>query len=419
MMTMMLVALAIWAPSLITAQICTPANGSSTYNITSTRQALDLFSDCTTIVADQISIDDWDNGTFSLGGITNITGTIIYNYEGNIAALELPDLRYLGGFISTTTTGISSILFSQLLSVTGRIEIRAPGAETQVSFPKMWIAGAVTVKGPVSVVDLNALQAVRGDLILEDILAVPLPQLQTAAYIRISGIPSYIEMPLLTSVGASSDVQSLPSSSGMEINQVNSGIKLEFPALISVDRLLDIRGTVISLSLPSLLFITGTLHIDPSVRLSVDLPLTSVTTIELEGGISNALGSGLDESSYYKENCAKYEQHLSTGGKIAAGVVVPLAVFGIIVALIFWHKKRVRRGGKAVGRVVGDVEMVDLGPGAGGGEGDTASERERDLERGRIPVTQPGMMVRERSPTPPPPYEPRREQEAEQHMVMS
>ncbi|KAL2850219.1 hypothetical protein BJY01DRAFT_210078 [Aspergillus pseudoustus] len=424
-----LVALAIWAPSLITAQVCTPGNGSSTYNITSTRQALDLFSDCTTIVADQISIDDWDNGTFSLGGITNISGTLIYNYEGNVEALEMPDLRYLGGLVSTTSTGIASILFSQLLTVTGRVDIREPGVETQVSFPKLWNAGAVGITGPVSLFNLSALQTVAGDLILEDMPAVALPQLQTAGYIRISGMPSYITMPLLTSAARGSDVEALPSSSGMEINQENSGIDLEFPALASVDRLLYIQGTVISLNLPSLEYVSGTLHIDTSAPLSFDLPLASAASIELEGDITRAsfpsldtnntslrldalpcaaLGTGLDESDYYDTRCG--QQHISTGGKIAAGVVVPLGVLGIIMAIIVWYKKRMRRGEKASGRVV-DVEMVDLPAGGSGGEAGAAGERERDrdIERGRIPVTQPGMMARERSPTPPPPYEPRQE----------
>lgn len=64
-------------------------------------------------------------------------------------------------------------------------------------------------------------------------------------------------------------------------------------------------------------------------------------------------------------------------------MVVPLGVLGIIVALVVWHKRRARRGAKAVGEVgVGDV--VDLPP--------RGAEAHREQSR---------------SQTPPPPYEAR------------
>jgi hypothetical protein len=82
---------------------------------------------------------------------------------------------------------------------------------------------------------------------------------------------------------------------------------------------------------------------------------------------------------------------------------------GIFLVILACHKRRVRRGEKAVGMVVGDVEMVDLSGPAGPGQMGRRGGGEGGIERGRIPVTQPGRMERERSPTPPPPYEPRRE----------
>ncbi|KAL3442985.1 hypothetical protein BJX65DRAFT_211746 [Aspergillus insuetus] len=183
------------------------------------------------------------------------------------------------------------------------------------------------------------------------------------------------------------------------------------------------------LELPSLETVTGTLSL--SVWSSVDIPLLrSATEIELEGRIDeasfpnldldsttlhisslpcSALGAGLTDSSYYTDHCDPYKQTLSTGAKAAVGVVVPLAVLGIFLAILVCHKRRVRRGEKAVGEVLGDVEMVDLPVARGSGRSDGGeSGGGGDIERGRIPVTQPGRMERERSPTPPPPYEPRR-----------
>ncbi|KAL3442986.1 hypothetical protein BJX65DRAFT_211745 [Aspergillus insuetus] len=149
------VALALWAPRLTTAQECTPEDG-TTYSITSASQAHSLFSVCDTIIANQVSIDDWDDaddGTFSLTGITNITGTLVANYDAaktNISRLEMPDLQYLGGF-QMNSRPFDSIWFEELRGVTGKINVTAPGSEAfagaspQAIFPKLKDAGAVFV----------------------------------------------------------------------------------------------------------------------------------------------------------------------------------------------------------------------------------------------------------------------------------
>jgi hypothetical protein len=150
-------------------------------------------------------------------------------------------------------------------------------------------------------------------------------------------------------------------------------------------------------------------HTDSSIKHRANFPNLNLdtTTLHISSLPCSALGAGLDTSPYYTDHCDEYKQSLSTGAKAAVGVVVPLAVLGIFLAILVCHKRRVRRGEKAVGEVLGDVEMVDLPVARGSGRGD-GGDGAREIERGRIPVTQPGRMERERSPTPPPPYEPRR-----------
>jgi hypothetical protein len=129
------------------------------------------------------------------------------------------------------------------------------------------------------------------------------------------------------------------------------------------------------------------------------------TTLHISPLPCSSFGEGLDTSTEYEERCAQYDESLSTSAKAAVGVVVPIAVLGIFLAIFGCHKRRVRRGGKAVGEVAGDVEMVDLPSARRSGNGGEAGNGDGDIERGRIPVTQPGRKERERSPTPPPPYE--------------
>ncbi|KAJ0414800.1 hypothetical protein BJY00DRAFT_294475 [Aspergillus carlsbadensis] len=248
------VALALWAPRLTTAQICTPEDGRGTYNITGASQARSLFSDCDTILADQVSIDNWDDavdGTFSLSGITNITGTLICNYDAartNISSLEMPDLQHLGG-LQTNARPFDSIWFDELQSVSGRIDIVAPGGEpgaaADVTFPRMKDAGAVSIEAGWTLINFESLETVQGDLILIGAPAAPLPALRSAGYIRIQGEPSFIHLPNLQTAGPPRGPASLSTGSGIDINQENSGMSLVIPVLAHVVGGLSIRGTII------------------------------------------------------------------------------------------------------------------------------------------------------------------------------
>ncbi|KAL3496108.1 hypothetical protein BJX62DRAFT_194117 [Aspergillus germanicus] len=298
------VALALWAPRLTTAREFSPENGRSTYNITSASQARTLFADCDTIIADAVSIDDWDdddsdsNGTFSLAGITNITGTLICNHDTartNISRLEMPDLQYLGGLQTNGRSFERGVSFEQLRRVGGKMEIlsRGAGAGASISFPKMEDAGAVSVDAGGAVINLESLKTVQGDINLTDVAAAPLPALQSAGYIRIDGRLSYISLPNLKTAGVGRRPpirrrtttgfrDDLSTGSGIYIDQYLSGIALEIPQLARVEGDVEIRGAIIECVFSFFFFgrlhraVPLPLHLRPFLSLSFLLPSWAV-----------------------------------------------------------------------------------------------------------------------------------------------
>jgi hypothetical protein len=135
----------------VTARECTSDEPYGSYNISSPEQAADLFAGCTTIITDQIRINDWFNGTFSLPGVTNITGDIVCQWDGSyysrqgVEAIEAPDLVYLGG-LRLSHTGIKHMLFPALRTIDQIIELDSFSDGQAVEFPALVEAGAVVLK---------------------------------------------------------------------------------------------------------------------------------------------------------------------------------------------------------------------------------------------------------------------------------
>jgi hypothetical protein len=135
----------------VTARECTSDKVYGSYNISSPEEAADLFAGCTTIVTGQIRINTWFNGTFSLPGVTNITGDIVCQYDGSyysrhgVEAIEAPDLVYLGG-LRLSHTGIRLMEFPALRTINQSIELDSFSGGQAVEFPALVEAGAVVLK---------------------------------------------------------------------------------------------------------------------------------------------------------------------------------------------------------------------------------------------------------------------------------
>ncbi|KAL3494525.1 hypothetical protein BJX62DRAFT_234127 [Aspergillus germanicus] len=433
------VALALWAPILVTARECTSDEPYGSYNISSPEEAADLFAGCTTIITDQIRINHWFNGTFSLPGVINITGDIVCQWDGSyysrqgVDAIEAPDLVYLGG-LRLSQTGVRRMEFPALRTVDQSIELESFSDGQTIEFPALVEAGAVVLMRRFSRFNFGSLETVHGDLIIEQCTYcneghdvdpteftpnASFPVLQSAGFVRIEGIFSDINLPSLVSVGPPTRLYVPSTDSGITIHVKELGMELEFPALTAVNKQFYVHDAVLGLDMPALQHINGSFRIDASTPLSVDLPLISAEWLQLDGNIKEAsfpalntrttslrldgiscgaMGPGLRDSEYYIDRCGEYKAPLSKGAKIAAGVVVPVGVLGIVILVIVWYKRRARRrGAKAVGEV---GELVDLPPRGGAVDGG------RDGGRGRVPVARPER-ERSRSRTPPPPYEAR------------
>lgn len=135
----------------VTARVCTSDEANGSYNISSPEQAADLFAGCTTIITSQLRINNWFNGTFSLPGVTNITGSIVCSLDGSyffrqgVEAIEAPDLVHLGG-MRLSKTAIQRIEFPALRTVAGGLELGWFSDGEAVEFPALIEAGAVVLR---------------------------------------------------------------------------------------------------------------------------------------------------------------------------------------------------------------------------------------------------------------------------------
>ncbi|KAL4927000.1 uncharacterized protein BDV17DRAFT_293114 [Aspergillus undulatus] len=423
--TKILAALALCAPSLVTAQECTMESAPGGTHINSTQEARDLFAGCTTIIGSGFYLSDNFTGTLSLPGITNITGHMGGGTNTGDLAIEMPDLQYLGGIYSMDTN-ISRAYFPELISIEYGLSVERANDNVQLLFPKLTSVPHINIR---SLLDFAALETVLTNIGIEfcpdcsseDIAALDLipalsfPSLQSARFIDISGTFSEIEFPALISAGSPNVYNYYRDDAGIKIQSGHSGLELSFPQLEVVDNKIDLSGSIMGLELPSLLQCHANLILNASTPLKFELPMQSSGLVELASMPSlnkvdrennvwifsqsiscSALGPGFQDSRYYKDNCVIPRREPETEKvKIIVGVVVPTVVVMFVVGVGIWYKRRGRRGEK---KAVAEVELVGLDA-EGSERVATASEEVRapELER-----TQ-----RERSRTPPPPYEAR------------
>ncbi|BCS27012.1 uncharacterized protein APUU_60060S [Aspergillus puulaauensis] len=191
-----------------------------------------------------------------------------------------------------------------------------------------------------------------------------------------------------------------------------------------VDTQFYVHGPVDILNLPSLTNTTAAIHIDSTSPLSLSLPLRTASTIELLGAIEHISLPNLTRfthitvASTTNFNCDRFieeisetaqipegGQHsiicssvhgnssgLSLGGKIAIGVVVPVAVL-ILALLVICLRRRRRRAAKGKE----ERRAVD--------QSDTPEYDSAHAPREEAVVTRSATAADEIGP--PPPYSPR------------
>ncbi|KAL5333083.1 hypothetical protein BJX70DRAFT_79204 [Aspergillus crustosus] len=441
------VALALWASSYVTAQECEFKYSGLVIN--STQEAHDLFAGCTTIISGSFHLSENFTGTFSLPGVTNITGMIGGGSDTGEVAIEMPDLQYVGGF-STLSTNMSRASFPELRTIgESWLHLDGNNKNIEISFPKLTTASRIYMSTRFSKLDFSSLETISSRLEVEpcagcrnpspsipdQVLELLFPALKRAGFIKLVGRFSALDFPSLTKVGPPDDFNDYPYGSGITIDNVGGGLELAFPKLAEVDGVngeIDLSGAFTSLELPLLLDCEASLVLNPSTPLSFELPMVNSGIIELHGNIQyasipdlgesdrtnnvrvfnhelpcSALGPGFQDTSFYKDSCVPHtEPSFGTNEKIIVGVIVPVVVIMVAVGGFIWYRTKGKNGGKNVNEAETEIELSGVNSGRPGADTSGAGGTE---ERGRAPVTRSVALERERSQTPPPPYAPKQQ----------
>ncbi|KAL4882504.1 hypothetical protein BJY04DRAFT_41768 [Aspergillus karnatakaensis] len=287
-----IMALALWASSLVTARECELAYNEYNFSINSTQEALDLFAGCTTIIGGGVDLSRNFTGTFSLPGVTNITGTIGGGSDTGELTIEMPDLQYLGG-LYTSYTNMSRISFPELRTIGNSWLTLDRGNENiEILLPKLTSATRIYIRTGFSKLDLSSLETISSRLEIEpcaycgtEIPSIPhqelelsFPALKRVGFINLIGRFSAIHFPSLTKAGAPDDWSSYKFGSGITIDNVGAGLELAFPELAEVsgvDARINLSGAFEKLELPSLLDCDASITLNPSTPLSFELPMES------------------------------------------------------------------------------------------------------------------------------------------------
>ncbi|KAL3456728.1 hypothetical protein BJX64DRAFT_36938 [Aspergillus heterothallicus] len=293
------VAFTLWAPSLVIARECTVSPDDDPILVSSADAALGLFADCSTIVANGILIGDDYNGTFSLAGVKNITGTLGRNGHSGLERIEMPDLQYLGG-LWLVNTNVDYVYFENLLAITDALHVQNAAHGIDMVFPNLTTVDAVTIGPSYSSLELPSLETVSSTIAIDACTAcnapkeeppaiLNLPALSSVGFINVSGRLDRVDLPALTSAGWPAQSIDYPYDSGVRIRGMAVSLELAFPNLIAVDYQFNISGTIRGLDIPSLEHTDARIIINSSIPLDLDLPLRDAATIELAGQIAQSV----------------------------------------------------------------------------------------------------------------------------------
>ncbi|OJJ03163.1 hypothetical protein ASPVEDRAFT_84618 [Aspergillus versicolor CBS 583.65] len=337
---------------------------------------------------------DPDEGPVVLPNLVTLNGTLqLKRTWREITSISAPDLESANAldFANIMVGGLDRISFPSLRNVSERISFRDTTRDATAEFPVLEHAGSVTIEEHLLQLHMDSLESVADDFDLDnafagvDGLAVTLPSLTSVGFLKLGGNLTSISLPKLMSAGSPKHAKgAISTEAGLRLhlggrwNQVpRIPFALNFPMLEYVDTQFYVHGPVDSLNLPSLTNTTAAIHIDSTQPLSLSLPLRTASTIELLGAIKHASLPNLTQfthitvASTTNFNCDRFireisetaqipegGQHsiicssvhgnssgLSLGGKIAIGVVVPVAVL-VLALLVICLRRRRRRAAK-------------------------------------------------------------------------
>ncbi|KAL5001573.1 hypothetical protein BDV10DRAFT_146537 [Aspergillus recurvatus] len=268
---------------------------SSRENHTARNQAeIDTITQNCTTIAGELGLVDW-SGPLTLPNITRIRN--IRLYSGDVTAVELPALKYLGSdLLLTNLPSLRRVYLPELEYVQG-LYVDLVGDAPELHLPKLTNTSSIYLRGNFSDQSFGSLRNVEKKLDICNAVSC-------GYYSRMDAYTSmHLSFPSLERVGSLIVGGNVSSLSLPELKTLtckdcdwaalqlklygSSGIAVNFPKLTTTNGSLYIRGDIDSISLPSLREYNRELILTPYEPLDITLPVEQAEDFLFTGNISS------------------------------------------------------------------------------------------------------------------------------------
>ncbi|KAL3438649.1 hypothetical protein BDV09DRAFT_94303 [Aspergillus tetrazonus] len=284
------VATALLLPIGTVAQEC-----SSRENYTARNQTeIDTITqNCTTIVG-ELGLVDW-SGPLTLPNITRIRSIRVYS--GDITAIELPSVTYLGSdLLLTNLPSLRRVSLPELQHIEG-LYVDLVGNAPELHIPRLTNASSIYIRGNISDQSFHSLRNVEKKLDICNAASCGYYSRMNAFTSMRLSFPSLERVGSLI-VGGNVSSLSLPELTTLTCNDCDwvtlhlklygsSRIPVNLPKLTNTNGSLYIRGDIDSISLPSLREYNRELIMTPYEPLDITLPVERAKDFSFTGNVSS------------------------------------------------------------------------------------------------------------------------------------
>ncbi|KAL4779848.1 hypothetical protein BJX76DRAFT_339642 [Aspergillus varians] len=343
------------------------------YVLSGGNDTLQRLEDCTTIIGN-IDLGERYWRSLSLPNTVNITGTItirdpLRTKEGPghswVEGIETPELRYLGALLIYTSAG--NVRMPKLKHVDDQITIALSDCwYPRLEFPSLVEAGSINIGPYFRSVNLDSLRSLANNLTIDYMVnnpeengcrnptpyAISLPSLESAGFLRISGILTNITLPELKSVGPPAilgPANTYPSGLRIQMDLAKEAFDLNLPKLESVEDQLHLYGKIKGVKMPSLRNTTAPIYISPSIQYAWFYGLEGFTSITInsttnfdcsspDGDLMIGQGGGPPNGPV---TCSSIQPKSKLALKVGLGIgLSAVVVAGVVTWLtLFWKRE--------------------------------------------------------------------------------
>ncbi|KAL6239365.1 hypothetical protein BDW75DRAFT_227253 [Aspergillus navahoensis] len=226
---------------------------------------------CTTIVG-ELGLVDW-SGPLTLPNITRIRSIRVYS--GDITAIELPALEYLGSDLLLTNLPSLRRVSLPELEYTEGLYVDLVGDAPELYLPKLTNTSSIYLRGNFSDQSFDSLRNVEKKLDICNAVS--------CGYYSLGGNASSLSLPELTTLTCKDC-----DWAALHLKLYGSlRIAVNLPKLTAANGSLYVRGDIDSISLPSLREYNRELIVTPYEPLDITLPVERAEDFLFAGNISS------------------------------------------------------------------------------------------------------------------------------------